>query len=227
MSHTRTANLPSYSPCIATGGSFTVPVQIRSASQGARIEPVAESPQGMGRQWLLLGRRRLPGLRASVAADALSPAIPHLGRRGIHPARRAGPRLCRADACMTYWQVAPLVPVGPEAGRQPARRFGVGGPSLPFRKALGLILFAVLARRGFAPCTARWRLRFSPSPTPVRHGCEAKPYSFDLLMATALLLGAPAGCARRTRLAGLPDLARPGRPVRTLIPRHSSPARGA
>jgi hypothetical protein len=76
---------------------------------------------------------------------------------------------------------------------------------LPFLAGIAaLLLFVRLARLTLDPLAAVLAVGLlAVSYYPVRHSCEVKPYAFDLLAATALLLTAAAWLRRPERLAPL------------------------
>jgi hypothetical protein len=99
----------------------------------------------------------------------------------------------RLTDTLSYWQVAPILFLWGQ--KLALNLFGTSELSvhlLPFAAStLALLLFADVARRSLTPLHAALAVGvLAVSYYPVRHGCEAKPYAFDLLMSVVLCTGA-------------------------------------
>jgi 4-amino-4-deoxy-L-arabinose transferase-like glycosyltransferase len=94
---------------------------------------------------------------------------------------------------LTFWQVAPLLFLwGEKLVLSLCGTSELAVHLLPFlASTVALLLFTFVARRWLNPAHGALAVAvLAVSYYPVRHGCEAKPYAFDLLMSVMLLVGA-------------------------------------
>lgn len=107
---------------------------------------------------------------------------------------------------LTYWQVAPLLFLwGEKLVLTLCGTSELAVHLLPFlASSLALVLFALVGWRWLSPAHGALAVAIlAVSYYPVRHGCEAKPYAFDLLMSVTLLLGTVAWLREPARIRWL------------------------